>query len=338
MMMNAPFNPERFENTFCAYETHTLGEPTRIITSGFPMAKGITMLERKNYLESHCDAYRSALMCEPRGHKDMVGAVLMAPINPAADLGVIYMDANRWINMCGHASMGCATVAVEAGLVPVKEPYTGVVLDTPAGIVATNVKVYEKKALEVTITNVPSFLYMDNITHTIDDIEVTFDIAFGGSFFALIDANKLEFELSAKNIPSLITFAAHLIEKTNKEIIVSHPTLNISGVANAEFYSSAESSQRNIVISAEGQVDRSPCGTGTSAKLAALYAHGQIKTGEVFVNENFTGAKFKGMVKEEISLGSYKAIIPEITGSAYISGYSTYVIDTDDPLKYGFLI
>jgi len=278
-------------------------------------------------------------MCEPRGHKDMVGALLLDPVSSMADLGVVYMDANRWINMCGHATIGCATVAVETGLVPAIEPYTKVVFDTPAGRVETSVKVNGMKAEEVTITNVPSFLFRENLHMTIDNFEVNYDIAFGGSFFALVDADHLGMELSENNIPEFISLAARLIKRVNQEYMVEHPYLAIQGVANAEFYSltkSDASGQRNVVISAEGQVDRSPCGTGTSAKLAALYARGKIGTSGIFVNESFTGAKFKGGIKEEVMAGPYKAIIPIITGGAYICGLSTFVIDSDDPLKYGF--
>lgn len=341
MLREANIDTSSYQNSFFTIETHTVGEPTRIVISGFPKAEGSTMMERKEYYEKNFDFYRQALMAEPRGHHDMVGAVLMEPINPEADLGVIYMDTNRWINMCGHATIGCATAAVEAGLVPVQEPYTRLVLDTPAGLVHTLVKVENKKALEVSLDNVPSFLFADNIAVELDGKTIPVSVSFGGSFFALVDAVEAGLEVSPEKVSELTQFGMKLLKKLNGQIRVSHPELNIRDVANVEIFAPPKnegSSQCNIVISAEGQVDRSPCGTGTSAKLAALYAKRKLKKGELFVNENFTGARFRGEIKEEAMVGDFKAIIPTITGSAYISGVSTHLIDQDDPLKYGFII
>lgn len=323
---------------FHTIETHTVGEPTRIVLDGFPNVDGKTMLEVKETLEKNYDHYRSALMCEPRGHKDMVGAILTKPIASKADLGVIYMDANRWINMCGHATIGCATVAIEQKLVPIQEPYTYLTLDTPAGLVNTKVKVDHGHAVEVSFENVPSFLYLKDIKMNVHNIPITFDIAFGGSFFALIDIAQLPVTISHKHIPYLIQLTHDLIQKVNQQLTIVHPTLHIQGLANAEFYEHMPSGQRNIVISAEGQVDRSPCGTGTCAQLSSLYARHQLVINETYINESFTGAKFKGMIKKSVSIGDYEAIIPEITGSAYICGYSTHIIDPQDPLKYGFQI
>ena len=341
MLSEAKINMERFTYSFQTIETHTVGEPTRIILSGFPKPQGSSMMERKEYYEKNYDYLRQALMAEPRGHHDMVGAMLMEPADPAADIGVIYMDTNRWINMCGHATIGCATAAVEAGLVPVKEPYTEIVLDTPAGLVHTVVKVERGKAVEVSLDNVPSFLFTDQVSVLMDGREIPVSVAFGGSFFALVDAQKAGFEIKPETVPALTQFGMRLLAKLNEEMTVSHPTLDITGIANVEFYGSPKtegSSQCNVVVSAEGQVDRSPCGTGTSAKLAALYAQGRLKIGEAFINENFTGARFRGVVKSETVIGDFPAIIPTVTGSAYISGVSTHLIDPEDPLKYGFII
>jgi len=323
---------------FHTIETHTLGEPTRIILDGFPKIKGNNMAEVKDHLEKSYDHYRCALMCEPRGHKDMVGALIQKPINKNADLGVIYMDANRWIDMCGHATIGVTTAAVEEQLVEIKEPYTYIILETPAGLVKTKVKVENKHAIEVSFINVPSFLYLSNLNMKIQNLNLTFDIAFSGSFFALVDIKQLPISLSNKNIDYLISLTHHLIEKVNQNYQIKHPMLDIYGLANVEFYENTIYGQKNIVISAQGQVDRSPCGTGTCAKLSALYAHKKINLNEYFINKSFTGAKFKGIIKDTTKIKNYEAIIPEITGSAYICGYSTHIIDNHDPLKYGFNI
>lgn len=327
------------EYVFTTIETHTLGEPTRIITSGFPKCNGSSMMEKKQFLQANYDHLRSALMCEPRGHKDMVGALILPKSNEEADFGVVFMDANRWINMCGHASIGCATFAIANNMVSVKEPATIVKIDTPVGIVQTIVKVEKGVPVEVTLTNVPSFLYQDNIDVELDGITYQIAISFGGTFFALIDAQQLHIDLETKDIQFLIDFTKSILKRINEQMKVKHPYLNIERVVNAEYYLSINHHcQKNIVISEEGQVDRSPCGTGTSAKLAYLYSKELIKANEVYINQSFTGASFKGMFKEEVNIDTFNGIIPLISGSAYISGEATYYIDKNDSMKYGFHI
>ena len=338
MSFNPTLNKERFEAAFTVVDSHTVGEFTRIVLSGFPKLEGNTMMERKNFLVNHCDHYRTALMLEPRGHHDMFGAIITEPISEEADLGVIFMDTGGYLNMCGHGTIGTATVAVETGLVPVTEPYTEVVLEAPAGIIRTKVKVENGKAVEVTLTNVPAFLYKDNLTVEVDGVTIPYCISFGGSFFALVDASKLGYNIG----PALQKLGMKMLDKINKEVKVQHPTLDITTVDLVEFYGPTpnpeKADMRNVVIFGEAQADRSPCGTGTSAKLATLYAWNEIKVGEEFRYESFTGSVFRGVIKEETSIGEHKAVIPQITGSAYITGMGTYVIDPTDPLKYGFSV
>lgn len=342
MSFNPTLNKERFEAAFTVVDSHTVGEFTRIVLSGFPELEGDTMMERKNFLVNHCDDYRTALMLEPRGHHDMFGAIVTEPISPEADLGVIFMDTGGYLNMCGHGTIGTATVAVETGLVPVTEPYTEVVLEAPAGIIRTKVKVENGKAVEVTLTNVPAFLYKDNLTVEVDGVTIPYCISFGGSFFALVDASKLGYNIGPSAVPALQKLGMKMLEKINKEVQVQHPTLDITTVDLVEFYGPTPNPEnadmRNVVIFGEAQADRSPCGTGTSAKLATLYAWDEIKVGEEFRYESFTGSVFRGVIKEETTIADYKAVIPQITGSAYITGLGTYVIDPTDPLKYGFSI
>lgn len=342
MSFNPTLNKERFEAAFTVVDSHTVGEFTRIVLSGFPELEGNTMMERKNFLVNHCDDYRTALMLEPRGHHDMFGAIVTEPISPEADLGVIFMDTGGYLNMCGHGTIGTATVAVETGLVPVTEPYTEVVLEAPAGIIRTKVKVENGKAVEVTLTNVPAFLYKDNLTVEVDGVTIPYCISFGGSFFALVDASKLGCNIGPSAVPALQKLGMKMLEKINKEVQVQHPTLDITTVDLVEFYGPTPNPEnadmRNVVIFGEAQADRSPCGTGTSAKLATLYAWDEIKVGEEFRYESFTGSVFRGVIKEETTIADYKAVIPQITGSAYITGLGTYVIDPTDPLKYGFSI
>lgn len=342
MSFNPTLNKERFEAAFTVVDSHTVGEFTRIVLSGFPKLEGNTMMERKSFLVNHCDDYRTALMLEPRGHHDMFGAIITEPISEEADLGVIFMDTGGYLNMCGHGTIGTATVAVETGLVPVTEPYTEVVLEAPAGIIRTKVKVENGKAVEVTLTNVPAFLYKDNLTVEVDGMTIPYCISFGGSFFALVDASKLGYNIGPAAVPALQKLGMKMLEKINKEVEVQHPELDITTVDLVEFYGPTpnpdNADMRNVVIFGEAQADRSPCGTGTSAKLATLYAWNEIKIGEEFRYESFTGSVFHGVIKEEATVADYKAVIPQITGSAYITGMGTYVIDPTDPLKYGFSI
>ena len=343
MELNPKLNLDNFEASFLAVDTHTVGEFTRIVVSGFPKLEGNTMIERKNYLAEHYDHFRQALMFEPRGHHDMFGAVVTEPVNPEADFGVIFMDTGEYLNMCGHGTIGTVTAVIETGLIEAKEPETEVVLDAPAGLIRTKAQVKDGKVVSVTLTNVPAFLYKENLKTVVDGKEFTYDISFGGSFFAIIDAEQpsLNLHVDSKTVPFLQDFGMKLLDNVNKEVKVKHPELDITSVDLAEFYCHTDTpgcNRRNVVIFGDHMADRSPCGTGTSAKLATLHAKGEIGVGEPFVYESFIGSQFKGIILGETKVADYDAVIPQITGSAYVTGLSTYVIDKDDPLKYGFRV
>ena len=333
---------QKYQHKFVTVDSHTMGEPTRIVMEGFPELPGDTMMEKKKFLEQHYDHYRKALMLEPRGHRDMFGALLTRPVHAEADLGVIFMDSGGYLNMCGHGSIGTATVAVETGLVPVTEPYTEVVLDAPSGIIRTRVKVEKGRAVEVSIRNVPAFLYKENVPVEMSGYgTIMVDISFGGSFFALVDAEKLGLEITMDNIEEITDLGMKLMKKINDTVEIRHPYLDITTVDLVEFYCSPtnpSADKKNVVIFGESQADRSPCGTGTSAKLATLYARGEIRLGQEFVYESITGSMFRGIATEEVALNEeIQAIIPQITGSAYVTGYNTWLLDEDDPLEMGFL-
>lgn len=341
MALSPKLNLDSFEASFKAIDTHTVGEFTRILFSGFPQLEGNTMIERKNFLAKNHDKYRQALMYEPRGHHDMFGAYICEPINPEADFGVIFMDTGEYLNMCGHGTIGSVTALIESGMVEAKEPYTEVVLEAPAGLIRTKAKVKNGKVINVTLTNVPAFLYKENLKTIIDGKEISYDIAFGGSFFALVDASQIGLNVEPATIPELTKFGMELIEKVNAEQTMQHPNLDITSVDLAEIYCPTDTpgcDYRNVVIFGNNMADRSPCGTGTSAKLATLYARGKIGIGEDFVYESFIGSQFKGVIKETMKVGDFDAVVPMITGSAYVTGEATYVIDSDDPLKYGFIV
>ncbi|MEY8353580.1 proline racemase family protein [Lachnospiraceae bacterium 54-53] len=341
MKLRPLLQKDKYQKSFQTIESHTMGEPTRIILEGFPEMEGISMMEKKQFLADHYDHYRKALMLEPRGHRDMFGALITDPVHDEADLGVIFMDSGGYLNMCGHGSIGTATVAVETGLVKRKEPYTEVVLDAPSGVIRTRVKVEKGKAVEVSLLNVPSFLYEQDLRISIPGYgSIHYDIAFGGSFFVLVDAQRLNLRLAMDNIEELTTLGMTLIERINQEVCIKHPYLDIDRADLCEFYGRPENPsahKKNVVIFGGSQADRSPCGTGTSAKLAAMYAKGEIGIKEPFVYESITGSLFCGMVMQETEIGGHKAIIPQITGSAYITGFNDWVLDENDPLVYGFM-
>ena len=272
------FNPKTmgYRYQFKTIDSHTMGESTRIIYDGFPELPGKTMMEKKQYLEKHYDKCREAIMLEPRGHRDMFGALLTEPVHEEADIGVIFMDSGNYLNMCGHGSIGVASMAVETGMVKVTEPYTEVVLDAPSGIIRTRVHVVNHKAVDVSILNVPSFLYKTNqIIETDKYGTIMYDISFGGSFFALVDADVIGLKLTIDNMKKITDLGMELRKKINETQDIQHPYLDINTVDLVEFYTrecSEKATMKNCVIFGGAQADRSPCGTGTSAKIAALYA------------------------------------------------------------------
>ena len=323
-------------------DSHTMGEPTRIVYGGFPELTGETMMEKKKYLMEHYDFLRSAIMLEPRGHRDMFGALLTEPAHEEADYGVIFMDSGGCLNMCGHGSIGTASMLIETGMVPVTEPYTEVVLDAPSGIIRTKVHVVNGEAVEVSILNVPAFLYKENQEiQTQEWGKISYDISFGGSFFALIDAEAIGLSLELENIDTITKLGMELLDSINASVNIKHPYLDITTVDLVEFYSyttNRKADMKNCVIFGDAQVDRSPCGTGTSAKLATLYAKGKLELHQPFIYESITGSLFRGEAVQEVEIGGKRGIIPQITGSAYITGYNEWIIDNQDPMRYGFLL
>lgn len=327
-------------------DTHTAGEAARLVTSGIPKIPGKNMAEKKQYLIDNLDHIRKSVMLEPRGHKEMFGAFVLPPTTEEADFGLIFMDTGGYLNMCGHNTIAAVTAAVETGMVDVKEgtKEKNVVVETPAGIVRAVAKLDGNcKVKEVSFKNVESFLYKKDLELDVEGIgHIKFDISFGGSFFCIISAKELGLRVIPENAAKLSEYGMKIKEEINNKIKVQHPTLeHINTVDLVEIYDDTTTpgaTYKNAVVFGEGSVDRSPCGTGTSAKLATLYTRGELGIDEPFVYESILGTMFKGRVVEEKELAGYKAIIPEITGSAYILGYSNYVYDPEDKLTYGFLL
>lgn len=330
----------RSQKTVFTVESHTMGEPLRCVVGGIPHIKGSTVMEKKENFRQQYDYLRKALMLEPRGHKDMFGSIITAPTMPEADYGVIFMHGHGYHNMCGHGTIATSTIAIETGLVDVKEPETMIHQEAPAGLVTIRAKVKDGRAESISFENVPAFLYKRDVVIDVPGYgDVKMDIAFGGSFFAIVNHEQFDIEICPENASKLVNIGMAVIEAANAQIEVVHPELpDIKTIDLCEIYGPAKSEDadmQNITIF-DGQIDRSPCGTGTCAKLATLYAKGQLKIGEPFRYESVINTKFIGKVLRETKVGDYPAIVPEITGSAYITGYSQFMIDNDDPVKHGF--
>lgn len=333
----------KFVKSIHTIDSHTMGEPTRVIIGGIPAIPGKTMIEKKQYLERHMDYIRTAIMHEPRGHNNMFGSLITSSTTEGVNFGIIFMDGGGYLNMCGHGSIGAATVAVECGMVPVSEPITNIIMESPAGLIKARVTVENGKVKEVSIVNVPSFLYKKDVKINVEGIgEIILDISFGGSFFAIVSAEMLGVKVEPSNAAALTKLGMMIRDKINRTVKVEHPkNKNINSVDLVEIFdesSNTKADLKNIVVFGKGQFDRSPCGTGTSAKLAALHSKGLIRIDEDFYYESITGTIFRAKIVDTIKVGEYDAVIPEITGNAYITGFNHFVIDPEDPLKYGFYI
>ncbi|APX72197.1 proline racemase family protein [Companilactobacillus allii] len=334
----------QFNRSITVIDSHTAGEAARIVTGGMPKLIGNTIAEKKQYLIDHYDKIRTSIMLEPRGHSEMFGAFLMEPINPEADFGIVFMDTGGYLNMCGHNTIAAVTAIVETGMVDV-EPGAkdkNVNLDTPAGLVRAVAHLRGDHEVEsVSFRNVPSFLYKKDVEVDVPDIgKIKLDISFGGSFFAILPVSEVNEKIDTHNEQKLAEVGMKVLHAVNEQVKVQHPELShIKTVDLVEMYGEPkddESTLQNVVVFGDGQVDRSPCGTGTSAKLATLYSKDKLKMNEKFVYESILETKFYGRVVEETKAGNIPAIIPEITGSAWITGFNNLVFDPTDPLTNGF--
>jgi proline racemase len=327
---------------FHAVDSHTEGMPTRVITGGVGTIPGATMFDRRRYFIENLDHIRRLLMNEPRGHSSMSGAILQPPTRDDADYGVLYIEVSGCLPMCGHGTMGVATVLVETGMVEVREPLTTIRLDTPAGLVIADVEVRDGAARKVTLTNVPSFaLGLDKSVQVAPWGAVPYDIAFGGNFYAIVELDKLGIEFDRANKNEIMAGGLAISAAINEQDIPVHPdNPEIRGchhVYLAAPGSTAQHSCHAMVIS-PGMFDRSPCGTGTSARMAQLHARGELDLHADFINESFIGTRFTGRLIEQASLGGITTVTPTISGRAWITGTAQYLLDPDDPFPAGFLI
>ena len=317
---------------FEAVDSHTEGMPTRVVTSGVDPIPGATMLERKLYFERELDDLRLLLMREPRGHSAMSGAILQPPTRADADWGVLFIEVSGCLPMCGHGTIGVATVLVETGRVEVREPETVVRLDTPAGLVEARVAVEDGRARAVTLRNVPSFLFERDRRAA----GVACDIAFGGNFYALVSVEDVD----PARADEYIRRGAEIMAAVNQRPPVHPLDERIAGCRHVVFHSPGRDGADAVNATSihPGWLDRSPCGTGTSARMAALHARGELALGEPFVNQSLIGTRFTGRLVEETRVGDVPAVVPEITGRAWVTGRAEYVLEADDPFPAGFAL
>jgi proline racemase len=325
-----------------AIDTHTEGNAARIVISGVPTIPGNTMAEKARYARDHLDHLRTLLVGEPRGHDNMYACYLVPPTTQDAHYGAIFMENGGYPTMCGHATIAICTTLVEAGLVEPSEPETEIGLDTPAGSVHARVAVKGGRAESVVFENVASFLLEADVKVEVPGLgQVTMDIAYGGNFCVILPVESVGLEVAPECARDLVTIGTKIWQAANDQLKVQHPEKpEITGVRFVEFSASPShpsASIRNAVV-APPSLDRSPCGTGTCAKMATLYAKGQLALHQEFVHESIIGSLFYGELAEETEVGGYRAVVPTIRGSAYITGLQQFIVDPADPFTAGFFL
>ncbi|HIP87541.1 MAG TPA: proline racemase [Anaerolineales bacterium] len=324
-------------------DAHTAGEPLRVIVDGVPALPGATILEKRRYFREHLDFLRTALMWEPRGHADMYGCVLTEPETPDGDLGVIFMHNEGYSTMCGHGIIGLAKVVLDTGMVE-KEGATPILrIDTPAGRVTAHARREGEQVVEVSFLNVPSFVYALDQVVEVDGLgEVRYDVAFGGAFYAFCRAEDLGLRLVPEEFRRLIDLGMRIKRAVMESLEIRHPfEEDLSFLYGTIFVGPPHDPahhSRNVCVFAEGQVDRCPTGTGVSARAALHHARGELAVGEPFIVESILGTCFTGRVVKTTTFGPYDALVPEVTGSAYVCGRNELLIDPDDPLRHGFML
>jgi trans-L-3-hydroxyproline dehydratase len=322
-------------------EMHTGGEPLRIFISGIPEIPGESMLEKRGYFKKHYDHIRTGAILEPRGHADMYGAVITAPVNDGSDFGVFFLHNEGYSSMCGHAIIAVTTLAYQTGLVPATRPE--LLIDTPSGKVKAYPHFRNGILGNVSFRNVPSFVYLINKTIQVERIgEVRFDIAFGGAFYAFVNASDLNLKLSSSYSEKIIDLGRRIKLAIIDAYEIRHPfDKELGFLYGTIFTGKAELSSnhsRNACVFANGELDRSATGTGVSARAALHYFNREISKNQIITIESIVGTTMDVSVKEELNYGKYKAIIPEVTGRAHITGRNTLFFDPEDSLGKGFLI
>lgn len=324
-------------------DAHTGGEPFRVIVDGFPELKGDTILEKRRFAKENFDHLRTALMWEPRGHADMYGCILTPPVTPDADFGILFIHNEGFSTMCGHGIIGIATVVLETGMMPMTSPVTTIKIDSPAGLITAFAHIENNRVKNVSFRNVPSFVSeLDAVVDVPGLGQVRYDLAFGGGFYAYVKAEDVGLVCSPEDFRLLIEKGMAIKKAVMSTRSIDHPFEKDLGFLYGTIFIGPPtlpgSHSRNVCIFADGEVDRSPTGTGVSGRLAIHYRRGEIKVNEPIVIESIIGSRFSGRVVEEVTFGPYAAIVSEVTGEAHIVGRNELWINPADPLKSGFIL
>jgi trans-L-3-hydroxyproline dehydratase len=334
--------PEKWQK-ITTLDYHTEGEPLRIILSGIPNLKGNTILAKRQHIKEQYDYLRTVLMWEPRGHADMYGCIITPPETAAADFGVVFLHNEGYSTMCGHGIIAVTKAVLDTGLFPLKEPLTTLRIDTPAGLVTSYARISGKRVKSVYFHNVPSFVIKLGDTIDVPGLgQVCFDLAFGGAYYAFVDAKQLNLGLTPDNFRELIDSGMAIKRSLIKSRQIVHPGDPDLGYLYGTIFTgeplTPQGDSRHVCVFAEGEVDRSPTGTGVSARMAIHFARGELNINQPMVIESIIGSSFTGRVHQTTEFESYQAVIPEVEGSAFLTGMNEFYIDPDDPLKYGFIL
>lgn len=328
--------------TFFCIDAHTCGNPVRLVAGGGPLLEGANMSEKRQHFLREFDWIRTGLMFEPRGHDMMSGSILYPPHNPDNDVAVLFIETSGCLPMCGHGTIGTITIAIEEGLIKPKTP--GIVrMEAPAGLVLIEYKQEGSKVTSVKLTNVPAYLAAQNLQVECPDLgTLTIDVAYGGNYYAIVDPQPNFSGLENYSAGQLIAWSRVLRQRINELYTFVHPqnpTINTcTHILWAGATLSEDATARNAVFYGDKAIDRSPCGTGTSARMAQWHAKGLLKKGDTFIHESIIGSKFIGTVEDEVKIGDIDAIVPGIEGWAKVYGYNTIKIDDDDPYAHGFQV
>ena len=329
-------------HTFFCIDGHTCGNPVRLVAGGGPDLHGATMIEKRAHFLAEFDWIRTGLMFEPRGHDIMSGSILYPPTRPDCDVAILFIETSGCLPMCGHGTIGTVTMAIEQGLVMPKMPGT-LRLDTPAGVVVAEYRQEGAHVEEVRITNVPSFLHSCGLTVQCHGLgEITVDVAYGGNFYAIVEPQANFRDIADVPALDLVRWSPLLRQALNQRYAFSHPEQPaITGLSHILWTGAPRhpgATARNAVFYGDKAIDRSPCGTGTSARMAQWAAQGKLKAGDHFIHESIIGSLFNGRVEATTKVGEIDAIVPSISGWARMTGYNTIFIDDRDPFAHGFAV
>ena len=330
------------KKSFFCIDGHTCGNPVRLVAGGGPLLEGSTMMERRAHFLAEYDWIRTGLMFEPRGHDVMSGSILYPPTREDCDIAILFIETSGCLPMCVHGTIGTVTMAIEHGLIKPKTP--GVLrLDTPAGLVIAEYKQVGEYVEEVRITNVPSFLHAEGLTVECPGLgEITVDVAYGGNFYAIVEPQKNYRDMADYSAGDLIAWSPVVRQRLNEKYSFVHPeNPGINRLSHMLWTGKPTvegADARNAVFYGDKAIDRSPCGTGTSARMAQLHAKGKLRAGDAFVHESIIGSLFKGKVEKEVTVAGRPAIIPSIGGWARMTGLNTIFIDDRDPFAHGFVV